>query len=242
MTKDKLLNFYHNKISHRKLIYDHIPIWKRVLQNILILLVVALLVWPSLEILIFSSRPDFFFTKLLKLLTICCLGYCLTRLIIYLHEQSVAEQFKRTPRLKTFYIGPSKVDWVGFREWQRSKMSRKLKKWGYRTPRQIQMVDQHLGEWMKRERFWLIATAALYAAIGLPVWAAFLSSVFEKDTISFGERTLLFLIFSFISVVTCLGIKMSNDIYNQLFSQYSKILEVRDLVEDVAIDLANGKR
>lgn len=242
MTKDKLLNFYHDKISYRKLIYYQIPIWKRVLQNILLLLILVLLIWPSLELLVFLSRPELLLTKFLKLSIICCLGYSLTRLATYLHGRSVADQFSRTPTLKEFYIGPSKVDWIKFREWQRLKMSRKLEKWGYRAPQEIQVVSQYLAEWMKRERFWLITTTALYAAIGLPVWSAFLSAVFEKDTVSLEERSLLFLIFSFISVVLCFGIKMSSDIYNRLFSQYSKILEVRDLVEDVAIHLADGKR
>lgn len=236
MTIEELMDFYEGKVSMSGLIYYQIPLWKRRLQNVVLFSVIGFLGWPSLELLLVLDQPQTFWIKCVKFLAVVIVGGIMARLAIHLHARHFAEQVKRTPKLNQFYINRTKVDWRGFKNWQQKRMRKKLLKSGYATKSDIEFLYQHLSERMKRERFWFVSSAALFAAVGLPVWSAFLASIFDKHVTTLGGRMLLLFFLSILAVIFCWVLRMSSEIYSTSFSKYSRVSLLRALVGDLLIN------
>jgi hypothetical protein len=236
MTKEKLLAFYDSKLSFKRLVYKTIPFWKRAIQNLTLLFVFVLFALPSLELTIGLDKPEVFWIKLIKLALAGCAGWAMVHLTLYLYGRNTAREVKRNKKFKHCYVSRTKVDWNKFKKWQRVKMFDRLEKWGFNSKAEIESLHRDLGDWMKRERFSLVSYAALFGAVGLPLWAAFLSSVFDKDVVTLDDRLLMLLLLTMIIIVVCAAVRMFNEIYNTSFSKHSRISDIRDLLEDIIMN------
>lgn len=229
MTKEELLKFYETKISIA-LVYKEVPRRKRWIHNIMIAGVIVLISWPAMELAVSLDEPlDDLTKKMIWLAVLMAAFFTLIFLLFRMYYRNVAKAVKKSEKFSRFYVDESTIDYAAHGKWQQYKTVVKLDKEGYKTKADLSELYNQLGEWMKRERFSLVMYATLFAAIGVPVWSAYLSALFSIK-LSFEVKTAIFVAFIIASLVLCAGIKEGSDLYYTVLTKYNRISDVRDVL------------
>lgn len=236
MIKEQLLKYYEENLRFGTVVYKKINPWIRALHGFLLCLPIAILAWPSLGI---TKTPESFqegwWNFLYYMFFVAGAALVLFPTARWMIRQS-GRQLKKIKELKIFYH-ESKIDYDGFKGWQQDKLYTKLDKEGFGDLREVETLYQQLGAWMQRERFALIGYITVMAALGLPVWSAYLSVLFSDDMETALDRMLMLIVLMVFTAAMCVVFRTLNDFYNSVFSKFDRVSELRDVVERIVLNI-----